>query len=372
MPNRSNKIPPLYNQIANEIKEQILSGVFRPGDRLPSENEIAKHFCVSIITSKRALNELVDTNLIVRIKGKGSFVAGKDGLDILNSRRSSFKGIIGIIVPTICMPIESSLFYLIQSRMHSLGYHTLIRVTDGQIEKEKEAIKMFLAFGVRGFIIFPAILSEANHPYNEEILRLSLDRFPHVLIDRNLPHLISSSVVSDNKTVACEVVESLLSDGHKEILLFTQRDTNSATHERLLGFEEGFMHFNKPIDKRLWFTALDPPGNPNLDAALQAFLSEHPNATAGIAIDTPLASVVYAILHQFGKSVPDKFKLVSFDDPRLPFVPYVKQDVSSIAEKAIQILISQMEDTYKVISEKVPASFIKDVTYPLPFGIENL
>lgn len=372
MSDKSNRIPPLYIQIANELKEKILSGVFRPGDRLPSENELAKYYRVSVITSKRALNELADANLIIRIKGKGSFVSGKDGLDILNSRRSNFKGIIGIIVPTICMPIESSLFYLIQSRMHSLGYHTLIRVTDGLIEKEKEAIKMFLAFGVRGFIIFPSIDSETNELYNDEILRLSIERFPHVLIDRNLPHLISSSVVSDNKTAAREVIESLLQEGHSEILLFVQRDTNSATHDRILGFEEGLMRFNKPIDKRYWFTALDQPGSPELDAALTAFINEHPNATAGITIDTPLASVVYAILNKSGRRVPDDFKLISFDDPRLPFVPYVKQNVVQIAEKATRILISQMEEGYKVISEKIPATFIKDVTYPLPFGIEYL
>lgn len=83
---KSNKIPPLYKQITNELKEQILSGMFRPGDRLPSENELAEHYRVSVITSKRALNELADANLILRIKGKGSFVAGKNGLDILNSR----------------------------------------------------------------------------------------------------------------------------------------------------------------------------------------------------------------------------------------------------------------------------------------------
>ncbi len=372
MAGKSNRTVPLYTQIANELKEQILSGVFRPGDRLPSENELAKHFCVSTITSKRALNDLFDSNLIIRIKGKGSFVAGKDGLDILNSRKSSFKGIIGIIIPTFCMPVESSLFYLIQSHMHDLGYHTLIRVTDDHIGKEKEAINMFLAFGVRGIIIFPAILSDSYVPYDEEILRLSLDRFPHVLIDRNLPHLISSSVVSDNKEAAIEVIEHLLEEGHTDILLFTQRDTNSTTHERMMGFEEGFVRHGIKIDKSKWFTANFHVGDVELEQSLEAFLKMHPNATAGVAIDTPLASMAYALLHQSGKPIPEQFKLISFDNPRLPFVPYVKQDVARISKRAIEILMSQIEGSYKVVSEKIPAIFIKDVTYPSPFGIENI
>ncbi|HHW22302.1 MAG TPA: hypothetical protein GXX26_05390 [Clostridiaceae bacterium] len=46
--------------------------------------------------------------------------------------------------------------------------------------------------------------------------------------------------------------------------------------------------------------------------------------------------------------------------------------MAQIAERAVNILITQMEQGYRVFSEKVPAAFIRDVTYPLPFGIESL
>jgi len=126
-----------------------LSGKLKPGDRVPSEKELAEYFNVSQITSKQALAVMSDENLVVRIKGKGTFVAGRNGTDILHSIRSGFKGIVGIIFPSITMPIESLLFFWLQSGLHERGYQTLIRVTEDQMEKEIEAIRMFQLFRVR-------------------------------------------------------------------------------------------------------------------------------------------------------------------------------------------------------------------------------
>lgn len=164
----------------------------------------------------------------------------------------------------------------------------------------------------------------------------------------------------------------MLEEGHTDILLFTQRETNSTTHERLMGFEEGFVRHGIKIDKSKWFTASFHVGEIELEQSLESFIKMHPNATAGVAIDTPLASMAYALLNQSGKSIPEHFKLISFDNSRLPFVPYVKQDVARISKRAIEILMSQIEGSYKVVSKKIPAIFIKDVTYPSPFGIENI
>lgn len=49
---------PMYEQIQNELMEQIQSGVFQPGDRIPSEKELAERYHVSRITAVKALTEL--------------------------------------------------------------------------------------------------------------------------------------------------------------------------------------------------------------------------------------------------------------------------------------------------------------------------
>jgi len=65
---------PLYSRIATIIERKIYSGCYEPGSKLPNERELAEYFGVSIITIKGALSYLTSQGLIVRIRGKGSFV----------------------------------------------------------------------------------------------------------------------------------------------------------------------------------------------------------------------------------------------------------------------------------------------------------
>lgn len=66
---------PLYSRIATILERMIYSGRYEPGNKLPNEHELAEYFGVSIITIKGALSYLTSQGLIVRIRGKGSFVA---------------------------------------------------------------------------------------------------------------------------------------------------------------------------------------------------------------------------------------------------------------------------------------------------------
>lgn len=65
---------PLYQQLALRLRRQIADGVYRPGDRLPSELALCGQFAVSRITVRAALDQLVDAGLLWRQRGKGTFV----------------------------------------------------------------------------------------------------------------------------------------------------------------------------------------------------------------------------------------------------------------------------------------------------------
>ena len=69
---------PIYDQIVSQIKAQILSGKLMEGDALPSLRTLAKDLRISVITTKRAYEELEREGFIVSLTGKGSFVAGAD------------------------------------------------------------------------------------------------------------------------------------------------------------------------------------------------------------------------------------------------------------------------------------------------------
>lgn len=65
----------LYQQVKDFIARRIQEGVWRAGDRLPSENDLVTRFGFSRMTVNRALRELVEQGRIVRVAGVGSFVA---------------------------------------------------------------------------------------------------------------------------------------------------------------------------------------------------------------------------------------------------------------------------------------------------------
>ncbi len=69
---------PIYEQIASQIKALIISGQLHEGDMLPSMRLLAKELRVSVITTKRAYEELEREGFITSQTGKGSFVAGKN------------------------------------------------------------------------------------------------------------------------------------------------------------------------------------------------------------------------------------------------------------------------------------------------------
>jgi GntR family transcriptional regulator, histidine utilization repressor len=70
-------LQPLYLQVKRHILENIGSGKWRASARVPSENDIVKSFGVSRMTANRALRELRDEGILVRIAGVGSFVADR-------------------------------------------------------------------------------------------------------------------------------------------------------------------------------------------------------------------------------------------------------------------------------------------------------
>lgn len=66
---------PIYEQICTQIKDQILSGALRAGEPLPSIRSLAKDLRISVITTKRAYEDLEGQGFLTTVAGKGSFVA---------------------------------------------------------------------------------------------------------------------------------------------------------------------------------------------------------------------------------------------------------------------------------------------------------
>ena len=69
---------PIYEQIMRQIKNHIMRGELNPGDLLPSIRVLAKELQISVITTKRAYDELEREGYLETVPGKGTFVAAQN------------------------------------------------------------------------------------------------------------------------------------------------------------------------------------------------------------------------------------------------------------------------------------------------------
>lgn len=77
---------PIYQQVAEQVRAQVMDGTLQAGERLPSIRALATQLRVSAITTKRAYQDLEAQGLIHTVPGKGCFVSGEN-LELLREER---------------------------------------------------------------------------------------------------------------------------------------------------------------------------------------------------------------------------------------------------------------------------------------------
>ncbi|HEY9595005.1 MAG TPA: GntR family transcriptional regulator, partial [Spirochaetia bacterium] len=186
---------PLYLRIYEYLRGEISSSRLRPGDRLPSEKELAVKFAVSRITSKHALELLAGDGSIERVPGKGSFVRTRPAVEPESPQRRGVTkpDCLGLVIPGFDDAFGTTLVCGIEEKCEELGYRLILRRSRDLLEREQRAIEELLAAGVGGILLLPV---HGEH-YNPVILRLVLEKFPLVLVDRYLRGLAISSVGTD-------------------------------------------------------------------------------------------------------------------------------------------------------------------------------
>src|SRR5204863_6366732 len=66
---------PLYKEVKRQIMAELISGEWKPGTAIPAERRLSARFAVSIGTIRKAIDELVAENILIRQQGRGTFVA---------------------------------------------------------------------------------------------------------------------------------------------------------------------------------------------------------------------------------------------------------------------------------------------------------
>lgn len=213
------------------------------------------------------------------------------------------------------------------------------------IEEEINLIHYFIECGVEGLIIFPT----ESENYNEDILRLHLENFPLVLVDRYFNKLGITSVTSDNFSAGYKLADLVIQKKFKKFVFITTIEENSATIDRTKGIEYAFVTNQTPIDKNLWLFV--PSTIESNDSIIEFLMENQPDVV--ITVNAHLSKLIH------GYTEANAIFHLSFDNPAgCDF--FIEQDVEEIARLAVDNLKKLLnEDTCDPTISFVPTILSK-------------
>jgi DNA-binding LacI/PurR family transcriptional regulator len=219
------------------------------------------------------------------------------------------------------------------------GFNVLFYKTNDSQLKEKELIHQVIQLGVKGIIIFPV---DGEH-YNEDLVQLTLSRFPIVLIDREMRGIAANSVCSDHIGGAYAATKHLIEQGHQQIAFIASGKYGTiSVEERLIGYEKALSDHGLPIHHSLRLLQAEAK-------KIENFLREHNEITAIFAENSGTGNQVIKSAVKLNVLIPDQLSLVFFDDYEfsdmsriLPTV--VVQQEEEIGREAARLLVSLIDN----------------------------
>lgn len=361
---------PMYEMIFQTIKERITRNEYKPGERVPSEKELSSEFGVSRITSKKALKMLADEQLIIRQPGRGSFVADSDSVlfktfDNQNAMGTS-KRLIGLVITNFSDMYGTELIYGMEEASRDNDCFLVVRRSFGIPELEEKAIQQLLGLGVDGLIIFPA----QGEYFSAEILKLVIQKFPFVMIDRYLKGIPASSVSTDNIQAARAATRYLIEMGHRNIGFLAPPPANTtAIEERIEGIIEAHLEHNMFVNRDMWMETItstmpnvfDPQARSNDVNMLVEHLKKYPNITALFAAEYSIALLVEEAAGKLGLRIPEDLSVICFDSPEDYEgcrITHMRQNQFEIGKQAFEIVLNMQGNELPITRTLLPAKMI--------------
>ncbi|MGG1575598.1 GntR family transcriptional regulator [Fictibacillus sp. NRS-1165] len=365
---------PLYRQVYQSIKNNIVSGEYTEGDRVPSEKELSDTFQVSRITSKKALDLLEDEGLVFRQRGKGTFVSAKPSQEPGLHEVKTNKCLVGLIVPDLDDSYVSKVIASIEEASNGRCFIILKR-TKGLPGKEAEAIRQLIDFNVDGLILYPA---KAEH-YGSEILKLIIAEYPFVLIDRTFRGVAAAFVSTDNIKAAKEGMDYLFSLGHENIGVLSPASDTTTVVDRFTGILRAYEDQNKIVNRQLWCkelrnsipSPLETRTKPEQDIeTIKKHLIQHPEMTALFAIEHNIAVLAKRAAEQLGLRVPEDLSILCFDahDNNLSGweFTHLRQNEKEMGRLAVTRLLEMINGHSSIKREFLDVTLVEgDSTSPL-------
>jgi DNA-binding LacI/PurR family transcriptional regulator len=352
-----------YNLLKNTIRDYLIELVERnrniPNFKLPSENKLTVKFNCSRFPVRDAMAELEKKNYIVRIQGKGTFIA--ENLKLGNTNRQLDS--IAVILPNCNSLFPRQIICGVRDFCAENYLTPILMFTDNKISIETRSIQSAVNLKCKGIILFPC----DNEIYSEEILRLSLQHYPIVVIDRKFRGLNLFTISSDHYSGMFSAVKALTGQGYKNITFITLNSfVSTSVQDRIRGFEHAMFKYVGVL-KESNFMYINRYTDKNLETEVYNFLCKNPE-TEVLILNS--GAGVFAVLNATKKldiKIPDKLRLALFDNETeqisntLDLNPLIiKQNAQEIGFQAGKALYNQMYGSREIADTKIPVDIFFD------------
>jgi len=299
-----------YRQIFEKLQEDISSGHYKPGKRLPSEADLVRRFGASRMTVFRAMRELQSLGLVTRRVGSGTFVTSP------NSNSGSH--VFGLLIPELG---QTEIFEAICKGMMEAQegmHHSLLWGNAVSQEQDKERAaellcEHYIASKVSGVFFAPVEFTTNRFQANHRIVAaLDRARIPVVLLDRCLePYPLRSKydlVGIDNRRTGYLATEHLIKAGAKRIVFFARPNSAPTVDARIAGYREALF-----LQAKRQLGDLVKIGDASDPTFIKAILRQQRPDAFVCANDLTAGNLMHTLI-SLGKRIPEDIRIVGIDD----------------------------------------------------------
>lgn len=320
-------------QLRTVLRQEIDNGVYGESGKLPSERALAERFGVSRTSIRESLDGLVKDGLLMRVVGKGTFVASaaQTGDTAQTTSRDSVAFLIGENIFHFVQPGYSRVLLGAEQMCRQLG-HSLVFHSVGEDENFEQHWERNKAMGVGGYLVAGGLRKK------------TLD----LLLGREIPVVLTDLIVQDENATAVgpdygsgtrQALEHLAGLGHRQIgfIGFPNSEKYRAYWQTLdaldLPYRPQFVHFLHLPDV--------PPGILAGFQAMQAMIQAGNVPTALVVTNDLVAVGVMESLKLARIAVPESVSVVGYDDlgtgmaPPLTTIRSFPEEVGRVAARTL-------------------------------------
>jgi len=344
--------------ILEHLLTQIKNHQLAPGDQIPTELELSEMFKVSRITAMRAVKELEHMGVVFRMKARGTFVAPQSEWRRQGNNENNEALAPPISIISIILPFEQQHGYEIlqgaEKAAGDKGYYVTMHNSMNDPIKEREIIEQLRSDGVKGIVLYPC-KSSSNIAVVSDLM---INRYPFIIIDRNIVGLEVPSVVSNNYQGAYDIVNYLIGLGHRKIAFLCRGMSElESIMERYRGYCKALIDAGIPLRKEWVIDTLTdltelPDNGPEHqeevdNAVLDRWMTPNDSPTAVVSLNDMTALFLLKAAIERGIKIPEELSITGFDN--LSFsshleVPLttIEQSLFAMGEEAVTMLINDI------------------------------